>query len=60
MNRCRAMVALQARAFAALGAGTLVLDPFGTGESSGEFVAASWATWGDDLQRVIASAMIRV
>jgi exosortase A-associated hydrolase 1/exosortase A-associated hydrolase 2 len=51
MNRCRAMVAMQARALAALGVGTLVLDPYGTGDSSGEFVEASWAQWQADLQR---------
>ena len=53
MNRCRAMVALQARALAELGCGTLVLDPFGTGESAGEFVDATWAQWCDDMQRGI-------
>jgi len=49
MNRCRAMVALQARRLAHLGAGTLVLDPYGTGDSAGEFVEATWAQWRDDL-----------
>jgi exosortase A-associated hydrolase 1/exosortase A-associated hydrolase 2 len=51
MNRCRAMVALQARALARIGIGTLVLDPFGTGDSDGEFSEATWSTWRDDLQR---------
>ena len=51
MNRCRAMVAMQARALARIGAGTLVLDPFGTGDSQGEFVDATWAGWRDDLLR---------
>lgn len=50
MNRSRAMVALQARALAALGIGTLVLDLHGTGDSEGDFVDASWATWLADLQ----------
>ena len=49
MNRCRAMVAMQARALAEQGAGTLIIDPFGTGDSAGEFVDASWATWRADL-----------
>lgn len=53
MNRCRQMVALQAREFAALGIGTLVLDPFGTGDSTGEFVDATWELWRDDLRRGI-------
>ncbi len=51
MNRCRAMVALQARALSAIGIGSLVLDPFGTGDSAGEFDQASWDGWLDDLQR---------
>lgn len=50
MNRCRAMVALQARALAELGVGTLVIDPYGTGDSAGEFAQASWAQWRDDLK----------
>jgi exosortase A-associated hydrolase 1/exosortase A-associated hydrolase 2 len=51
MNRCRAMVALQARALSRIGIGTLVLDPFGTGDSSGDFSEASWGSWRDDLKR---------
>lgn len=53
MNRCRAMVALQARALCALGVGTLVLDPHGTGDSAGEFVEATWDRWRSDLKRGI-------
>ncbi len=53
MNRCRAMVAMQARAFAQMGIGTLVLDPYGTGDSGGDFSGASWALWRDDLKRGI-------
>ena len=49
MNRCRAMVSLQARALAAAGVGTLVLDPHGTGDSAGDFVDASWTQWREDL-----------
>lgn len=51
MNRCRAMVSLQARALAETGVGTLVLDPYGTGDSAGEFADASWAGWRDDFKR---------
>jgi exosortase A-associated hydrolase 1/exosortase A-associated hydrolase 2 len=51
MNRCRAMVALQARALSRIGIGTLVLDPHGTGDSSGDFSEASWESWRDDLKR---------
>lgn len=45
MNRCRSMVTRQASAWAALGFGTLVLDPLGTGDSAGEFVDARWPAW---------------
>ncbi len=54
MNRCRSMVTLQALALAERGIGTLVLDPHGTGDSSGEFEEGDWATWRDDLRRGIA------
>lgn len=54
MNRCRAMVSLQARTLAGLGVGTLILDPYGTGDSAGEFVDATWAQWRDDLRRGVA------
>ena len=54
MNRCRAMVALQARQLAQVGMGTLVLDPYGTGDSCGDFVDADWAVWKADLQAGIA------
>lgn len=53
MNRCRAMVALQARQLAEIGAGTLVLDPYGTGDSAGEHADATWAQWRADLGRGI-------
>lgn len=53
MNRCRAMVSMQARALADQGVGTLVLDPHGTGDSAGDFVDATWAQWRDDLGRGI-------
>ena len=53
MNRCRAMVAMQARALSEFGFGTLVLDPRGTGDSSGEFCDAAWTGWRDDLQQGI-------
>jgi exosortase A-associated hydrolase 1/exosortase A-associated hydrolase 2 len=50
MNRCRAMVAIQARAFSRMGIGTLVLDPYGTGDSGGDFSDGSWELWRDDLK----------
>ena len=50
MNRCRSMVTMQAQRFAALGLGTLVLDPWGTGDSDGEFGLSTWERWADDLR----------
>ena len=49
MNRCRAMASLQARALSALGVGTLIVDPYGTGDSAGEFVEGTWEQWREDL-----------
>lgn len=54
MNRCRAMVGMQARALSAIGIGTLVLDPLGTGDSGGDHADASWSAWRDDFIRGIA------
>ncbi|HEU4627063.1 MAG TPA: hydrolase 1, exosortase A system-associated [Steroidobacteraceae bacterium] len=54
MNRCRAMVSMQARALAAIGIGTLVLDPYGTGDSAGEHSEATWEQWREDLRAGIA------
>lgn len=45
MNKSRRMVALQARALAAVGGTVAVLDPRGTGDSGGEHAAASWDGW---------------
>lgn len=49
-NRCRSMVTLQARAFADQGLGTLVLDPYGCGDSEGQFGDLRWAGWAADLR----------
>jgi exosortase A-associated hydrolase 2 len=49
MNRCRSMITLQARALAAQGWGTLLVDLHGTGDSAGGFVDARWSHWLDDL-----------
>jgi exosortase A-associated hydrolase 2 len=49
MNRCRSMVAMQARALAHEGFGTLLVDLFGTGDSSGEFGQATWNSWRDSV-----------
>jgi exosortase A-associated hydrolase 2 len=49
MNRCRSMMTLQAAQFADLGYGAMVIDPFGTGDSAGEFHDARWELWLQDL-----------
>jgi len=50
MNKSRRMVALQARAFAAMGFGVLQMDLFGCGDSNGEFGNARWDIWKQDLR----------
>jgi exosortase A-associated hydrolase 2 len=49
MNRTRRMAALAARALAAAGHATLIVDPTGTGDSSGDFAAATWPLWAEDF-----------
>jgi exosortase A-associated hydrolase 2 len=50
MNKCRPMLAAQARAFAAVGLHVLMVDLFGTGDSDGEFAEARWQRWLQDLK----------
>lgn len=45
MNRCRSMITLQARAWAGIGWGTLLIDLPGTGDSDGNHKDARWAAW---------------
>lgn len=54
MNRCRSMVTMLARGLAPRGIGTLVLDPYGTGDSGGEFTDHTWEGWLADLQAGLA------
>jgi len=49
MNKSRRMVALQADALAGQGYAVLSIDLFGTGDSAGDFVDASWRIWQDNL-----------
>lgn len=49
MNRSRRMVSLQARALAAAGYGALLLDPYGTGDSEGDFGDARVSSWLSDI-----------
>jgi len=50
MNRSRSMMTLLAKALAALGFGTLVLDLYGTGDSDGDYRDARWSKWLDDVR----------
>ena len=50
-NRSRRMAVLQARRLAARGWAVLLLDPFGTGDSAGEFREAHWDLWLADAAR---------
>ena len=54
MNRARRMAARQARRLAALGIDVLLLDPFGTGDSAGDFGEARWETWRSDAEAATA------
>lgn len=53
MNKARRMVALQARAFAELGLGVLLIDLYGCGDSSGDFADARWEIWRDDIAQAV-------
>jgi len=56
MNRCRHVVAAQARAFADRGWDVLCFDLLGTGDSSGDFGDATWDAWLADID----SAAVRL
>ena len=49
LNRCRVMVAMQARQMVAQGHGCLLLDYYGTGDSEGDFSETCWSQWQQDL-----------
>lgn len=50
MNKSRAMVVKQARAFTKQGYRVLVPDYYGTGDSEGDFRETSWELWLEDIQ----------
>ncbi len=54
MNKSRRMIALQVRALAEQGYTVLVMDLFGTGDSSGDFSEATWQIWLDNAADAIA------
>jgi exosortase A-associated hydrolase 2 len=49
MNKMRRMFALTAMALNRAGVAAVLVDPFGTGDSAGEFREATWSGWIDDL-----------
>lgn len=48
MNKARRQVFLQAGALARLGFTVLLVDPYGTGDSAGDFSQARWGIWRAD------------
>lgn len=61
LNRCRHLVAEQARRFSDSGIACLILDLYGTGDSEGETVDASWEIWHRDVlaaTRWISAALV--
>lgn len=54
MNKSRRMVAVQARALAAIGGTVALLDPRGTGDSAGDHGTATWDGWQADVLRAWA------
>ena len=51
-NKSRYMVSLQAKKFAAMGYGVLMVDFYGTGDSEGDFGEASWDIWLQDVEHI--------
>jgi exosortase A-associated hydrolase 2 len=49
MNKSRHLFSGVAERLAARGIGAVLVDLFGTGDSEGEFLQATWDTWVDDL-----------
>ena len=60
LNRTRRMAALGARRLAAHGYGVLQIDLSGTGDSAGDFGAARWDLWRQDLDTGAAWLRARI
>lgn len=57
MNRCRALVAEQARRFSADGYQSTLIDFFGTGDSEGDFTDASIEIWRENIDITIRTLL---
>jgi exosortase A-associated hydrolase 2 len=56
MNKTRKMLTDVGHALQARGVATVLVDPYGTGDSEGEFGDATWAGWIQDLARAASWA----
>lgn len=59
MNKSRAMLAWFGYAAARAGIVAAILDPYGTGDSEGEFAEAEWAGWREDVVAAAAALASR-
>ncbi len=59
MNRCRPLVADQARRFARKGFSVAILDFYGTGESAGHLTDASLEVWRDNIVHLMERLLAR-
>ena len=57
MNRCRYMCTMISQQLAEQGHGFLSVDPYGTGDSEGNFVDADWDGWTRDIVAACEYAM---
>ena len=55
MNRCRALVADQARELSSIGYQCTLIDFFGTGDSEGELARASFDIWRQNIELTIST-----
>lgn len=57
MNKSRRMMSLAAKALAAANYTVLSIDPYGCGDSSGDFADATWSLWQEDIR--LAASWLR-
>jgi exosortase A-associated hydrolase 2 len=54
MNKSRKMLADAGIELAKRGIGSVLVDPYGTGDSDGDFSDATWPRWQEDLRQAVA------